>query len=227
MKIKCSEKHRTSPKEDFLGFFLLGWTNRIPLSTLRRKIPSMNIARMTLKTSIQRSIAIQDWKNCFFWTSAKQSLPLTGKSRFDENKDKKYGHDQSVKKDRKILSLMVWGAKTFSRPRTLIPVNDIVNNQKYSEILSDHLPGLISSFGHEQCIFDCDNFRAHTSRHTYQIVQENIRLTDWPAKSPVINIIENLWKVIKKDVRISHTEIKNKQELFERLSEDWLNIPLA
>ena len=126
----------------------------------------------------------------FFWTSAKQSLPLTGKSRFDENKDKKYGHDQSVKKDRKILSLMVWGAKTFSRPRTLIPVNDIVNNQKYSEILSDHLPGLISSFGHEQCIFDCDNFRAHTSRHTYQIVQENIRLTDWPAKSPVINIRE-------------------------------------
>ena len=47
----------------------------------------------------------------------------------------------------KKLSLIVRGVMTFHGHRTLISVNVIVNSQNDSVILSDHLKGLISSFG--------------------------------------------------------------------------------
>ena len=65
----------------------------------------------------------------------------------------------------------------------------------------------------------------HTSQLTRQWkIDNNISAISWPAQSPDINIIENLWRTVKsKLVRRAHT-IKSKQTLIDAVLDIWASI---
>ena len=42
-----------------------------------------------------------------------------------------------------------------------------------------------------------DNCRVHTARHLQESYKaSNVKVIDWPSRSPYLNIVENIWKVI-------------------------------
>ena len=45
------------------------------------------------------------------------------------------------------------------------------------------------------------------------------RLMDWPPQSPDLNLIENLWSIIKRKVEEKGCQFGNKKELWERIWE--------
>lgn len=65
----------------------------------------------------------------------------------------------------------------------------------------------------------------HRARITFEYkVKNNIPSITWPAQSPDINIIENIWLKIKRSLQSMTRDITTQDELFYVLLDIWQNI---
>ena len=109
---------------------------------------------------------------------------------------------------------MVWGAFAFGGLADLVilPKDQTVNSNVYLNILNENLANCFAVTGAE--ILHQDN----TPCHTAKIVKEWLRscdvdcISDWPAQSPDISPIENLWGIVKAKLRQEDTSTIPKLE---------------
>ena len=78
------------------------------------------------------------------------------------------------------------------------------------------------NFGNASWIFQDDNCLCHMSERAKDWkTQNNIPCLDWPSQSPDLNLIENVWRMIKiRLARVQH-KIKTKQELIDNVMTIW------
>lgn len=133
----------------------------------------------------------------------------------------------TVKHDQK---LMVWGCFCANGVGMLHRINGIMDQHVYLDILENCLlPSVDMLFeadeeGDNDVMFQQDNDPKHTARLVQGWLTDNVNLIDWwPAQSPDLNPIENLWSIL--DQRLKDRVPNNKDELFEVLLKAWRELP--
>jgi len=107
---------------------------------------------------------------------------------------------------------MFWGTFTVKGPGRLIPVDGMMNSDKYKEILTKHLlPVIKNDFPDGNAIFQQDLAPCHTSGKMQKFFKDNkINILQWPGNSPDLNPIENLWAIIKRRITKHDCSTMNK-----------------
>ncbi len=86
------------------------------------------------------------------------------------------------------------------------------------------LPSADKLYGDADFIFQQDLAPAHTAKGTKSWFNDHgVTVLDWPANSPDLNPIENLWGIVKRKMR--DTRPNNADELKATVKETWASIP--
>jgi len=93
----------------------------------------------------------------------------------------------------------------------------LLNLEEYQKILDITLISFIKN----DSIFMKDGAPCHRSKSTLEYLdcRHICAITDWPAQSPDLNIIENLWSVLNS--RIQKRLPKTSKELWAISKEEW------
>lgn len=117
-------------------------------------------------------------------------------------------------------SMMIWGAIRGDGNRVLVRCKKNVDSSEYQRVLNDALPHIYSPGN----VLQQDGAPAHTSSSTARYFEENnIRvLRPWPAQSPDLSVIENVWEILKE--KIFHRKPRTLDDLWEVAVEEWNSI---
>ncbi len=118
-------------------------------------------------------------------------------------------------------SVMIWGAMSSAGVGSLCFLKTNVTAPVYQDILEHFmLPSADQLFKYADWIFQQDLAPAHTAKSTKSWLNDHaVGVLDWPANSPDVSPIENLWSIVKRKMR--NKRPKNADELKATVKETW------
>ena len=124
--------------------------------------------------------------------------------------------------------LMVWGCFSgFSGLGPLHRIDKIMDQFIYKSIMEDQMLPFAEDNMPLRWTFQQDNDPKHTSKLVKNwFTTKQINVMKWPAQSPDLNPIENLWKQVDDLVRLRGT-FKNADELHQEIQVAWSQISQA
>lgn len=115
-------------------------------------------------------------------------------------------------------TLMVWGAFVGNQLFDLVIIETTMNSEKYKEMLSKCLQPFIK----RGWTFMHDGASIHQSKETKEWLKINkIPVLEWPANSPDLNPVENLWGTLTRAVFANGRQFKSKEELKAEVLKQW------
>lgn len=169
-----------------------------------------------------------------FWEEEWQSVVFSDEKKFNlDGPDGCQYHWQDKRKPKQKRmarnfgggSLMVWGGFGYNGKTPICVVSTKMNSEKYVELLD----GVLLNCGHEiggpEWIFQQDNAAIHASRYTKNFLNtNNIPILDWPACSPDLNPIENLWGMLVDKVYASGRQYETVRTLKAAVQDAWSSL---
>ncbi len=116
---------------------------------------------------------------------------------------------------------MVWGAMSSAGVGPLCFLRSKVNTAVYQEVLEHFLlPAADQLYGDADLIFQQDLAPAHSAKATSTWFKDHgIPVINWPANTPDLNPIENLWGIVKRKMR--YARLNNAEELKATIRATW------
>jgi predicted transcriptional regulator/transposase len=144
-----------------------------------------------------------------------------------------YWHDLSkdeINFSRRALGgggVMIWAGFSKAGKTSLEFVSDTMNSSIYIDVLEKNLIPFIDQHHQENHIFQQDNAPCHKSKLTKEWLNEHeIRVMNWPALSPDLNPIENLWGLLVRKVYSGSKQFDDVDSLKIAILAAWNEISL-
>ncbi len=170
---------------------------------------------------------VAKWKTVL-WSDESKFEVLFGKLRCHvirtkEDKDNPSCYQRSVQKP---ASLMVWGCMSACGMGSLHIWKGTINAERYIQVLEQHMLPSRRRLFQEDLAFSnmtMPDHILHQLQH-HGCVEEGIRVLKWPACSPDLSPIENIWRIIKRKMR--QRRPKTVEQLEACIRQEWDNIPI-
>jgi len=189
-------------------------------------VSKKNIAHRLRWCKARRGWTEDDWRRVLWSDESPYVLRYNRSEHVWKRKDVPWTKEMltgTVKGDKKI---MVWGCFTAHGVGNLFRIQGIMDRFVYQDILENQLyPSIERLFPDGNYVFQQDNDPKHTAIINKQwIIDNNVITMDWPAQSPDLNPIENLWAIL--DQRLKHRRPQNENQLFQILQNGWNDFPV-
>ncbi len=182
--------------------------------------------RRVQRTKAHLKWTVSKWK-CVLWSDESKFDILVGNHgrrvlRAKEEGDLPACYQHSVQKP---ASLMVWGCISAYGMGRLHVLEGTMNAERYIKVLEQHmLPSRWCLFQGRSCVFQQDNAKPHTAAITTAWLRSRrVRVLNWPACSPDLSPIENICRIIKRN--ICHRRPRTLQQLETYIRQEWDQIP--
>ena len=97
-----------------------------------------------------------------------------------------------------------------------------MDGNQYITVFQNKLLPSIKDFGMLNAIFQQDTAPCHVCKKVKKYMSDEfIDLLGWPGYSPDLNLIENIWSILKRKVALKIS--RNKRELIENIINVWKN----
>ena len=103
-----------------------------------------------------------------------------------------------------------------------------MKKEDYLSLLRDNLPDVVDecAYPENEIVFQHDGDPKHTSIIVKKwLADQKLQTMQWPAQSPDLNPIANLWAIVKRMRPDNERALTNMAELWERVNIEWAKIP--
>jgi transposase len=123
-------------------------------------------------------------------------------------------------------SVMVWGCFSGYGMGPIHKIDGIMDRFVYKDILAEEMLPHGKENMPRGWIFQDDNDPKHRSHFVKDwIKSKKVKVMEWPAQSPDLNPIENLWDVVER--RIRSENYANIHEFWNAIEKSWKSIPMT
>ncbi|GFS88159.1 transposable element Tcb2 transposase [Trichonephila clavipes] len=239
----CSRRHGEA--QQVANQFLAASGKRISRKTVARRLRGGGLySRRPVVcvplTRQHRTARLQWCREHHNWTEQDWACVLfSDESRFSLSSDCRrqliwresgtaYRPENIQEKDRyPTCSIMVWAGITINgRTRLHVVTNGTRTGQRYiDEVLLPHVRLFRGAVG-DKFVFMDDNATCHRTLAVQDCLDsEGIQRLVWPARSPDLNPIENVWDALGRQVAGRNYPPTNKNTLIRALTEEWDKLP--
>ncbi|GFY02948.1 transposable element Tcb2 transposase [Trichonephila clavipes] len=171
----------------------------------------------------------QDWACVLFSDESRFSLSSDCRRQLIwRESGTAYRPENIQEKDRyPTCSIMVWaGIMINGRTRLHVVANGTMTGQRYiDEVLLPHVRLFRGAVG-DKFVFMDDKATCHRTLAVQDCLDsEGIQRLVWPARSPDLNPIENMWDALGTQVAGRNYPPTNKNTLIRALTEEWDKLP--
>lgn len=216
----CYNTYRQAVRR--IGFFSA-------VMAIKPLLTRVHIINRRIWTQKRRSWTMDQWSKVVWSDESRFCLHGNdGRTRVIRMKNERYWakHIQHRMKFESV-SVMVWGCFTAEKVGPLVVVDGILESNGYVNILSNNLIPWLKDNMPEDYIFQEDGASCHRSVYSkWWKATHGLRVMEhWPANSPDLNPIENIWDVLKRRVAKRKHVVKTRDELIKIIQEEWVKIP--
>jgi DNA-binding Lrp family transcriptional regulator len=166
----------------------------------------------------------EQWEQ-FLWTDESPFvLRFKAKRRVWRRHNERYKMECVSNTLKHDVNINVWACFSAHGVGSIRLVEGILDQYLYMEILENEmLPSAENLFGNGEWTFQQDNDPKHTAINTRNwFITHEVPLSEWPAQSPDLNPIENLWSIV--DQRCAKRAPNNSRELFKIIESEWYRL---